>query len=45
MRAVTAIIESLYQNKPAHKLLFTLGARHVEYGAKVEHITVRFFHF
>lgn len=44
MRAVTALIENLQQNKEADKILFNLGARHVEYGAKVEHISVISFY-
>lgn len=40
MRAVSAIIESLVSKNSPDKLVFTLGARHVEYGAKVEHINV-----
>ena len=40
MRAVTGIIDSLVNNKSADKLVYTLGTRHIEYGAKVEHIHV-----
>lgn len=47
MRAVDAVMLRLEDKKleDAEKILFDLGRRHIEYGAKIEHIPVILFYF